>query len=91
MTTDNDDACIVDLKIKDAKGNLCHLTKNKVTFKVTGNAKFSGLDNGDMVNHYNYKGDNVKKMTGRFDLMVQANSKAGYISIKAVSDGLVMK
>lgn len=78
----------VAVEILDAQGRVVPLAENEVTFKVEGEGRLIGVDNGDPQSHDGYKVNQRKAFHGLCLAVVQSTAKAGSIRIAAASPGL---
>ncbi len=88
ITTDNDDASVIQVHVVDENGNTCPLANNLVEFSIQGPGIILGVDNGDMADHYDWKGKSVKGMNGKAIVVVQSDGNSGEIKLMASSNGL---
>jgi beta-galactosidase len=82
------DLCFITVKILDKDGNMVPDADNRVTFSLNGGAFIAGVDNGDPVSHDSFKASNCKAFHGLALAIVQAEEKAGTVSVKATAVGL---
>jgi beta-galactosidase len=78
----------IEVRITDNKGIICPLEKSLVQFEVTGDGFIAGVDNGDMADHFNLKGNALKVKDGKCLLVVQSKKQKGEIKIKATGINL---
>lgn len=88
LSADNDDAVVIVAKVLDKNGNLCPLATNFIRFESSGPCKWLGVDNGDMADHYQWKGKEVKVQNGVATCIIQSDGNKGSIKIKGLSDNL---
>jgi len=78
----------VKVSILDAEGNVVPFADNLVKFQVIGEGKLRATDNGNPISMESFQAAERKAFHGLCLAVVQASSKAGKITLKAVSDGL---
>jgi len=85
---DGRDLSFVTVKILDEKGTLVPDADNMVHFKLSGEGKIAGVDNGSETDLGPFKADYRKAFNGLALIVVQSEGKAGTIHVEASSDGL---
>jgi beta-galactosidase len=85
---DNDDVSIIRIRVTDKSGNLCPFAKNVIRFRVTGAGELAGVDNGDVSQHFNYKGNILPVLNGQCMAIIRSNGRSGEIIVDALSEGL---
>lgn len=88
IAADGRDLSFVTVKVLDDKGTLVPDTANLVHFKISGNGKIAGVDNGSEIDHDPFKADYRKAFNGLCLVVVQSSERAGEIQLTAASDGL---
>jgi beta-galactosidase len=88
IAADRKDVVHVTVKILDAHGRAVPVADNEVTFKIQGEGKIIGLDNGDPLSHENFKGNRMKVFNGLCLAIIQSMDKQGQIQLTATSPGL---
>lgn len=88
ITADNDDVVHIVVHLEDKDGNRHALANEQVSLSISGPGKIIGVDNGNLAEHYDWKGDKVNPMDGRCLVYVQANGKSGNITVTASARGL---
>jgi beta-galactosidase len=61
---------------------------NFVRFKISGEGKIAGVDNGSETDLESFKADHRKTFNGLALVVVQSTGKAGTLKLEAASDGL---
>jgi beta-galactosidase len=82
------DLSFVTVKIVDKNGVMVPRADNLVKFKVEGEGKIAGVDNGNPISHEFFKASERKAFNGLCLAVVQANEKPGKIVLTATSDDL---
>ncbi|HEY4380702.1 MAG TPA: glycoside hydrolase family 2 TIM barrel-domain containing protein [Acidobacteriaceae bacterium] len=88
MNADRRDVTHLVVEVVDAQGRVVPLAENEVTFKVEGEGRLIGVDNGDPQSHDSYKVNQRKAFHGLCLAVVQATAKVGSVKIAATSPGL---
>lgn len=76
------DVAVVDIKLVDKNGNLIVDNDQEVEFKIVGEAKNIGIDNGWEMNVQSHKSNKVVTHKGRAVLIVQSTNKMGTIIVE---------
>ena len=88
ITADRRDIAHVTCKILDAQGRCVPVADNEITFKIQGQGKILGLDNGNPVSHEDYQTNRRKAFNGLCLAIIQSTDKTGLIQLAAASPGL---
>ena len=88
LKADNADLAVVTVEVVDAQGRSVPIAGNKITFKLTGPAKLSGVGNGDPSSHEPDKADRRSLFNGLAQAIVQTTTQPGEIRLEANSSGL---
>jgi len=88
IAADGRDLSFVTVKVLDEKGVLVPDAENLVRFKISGEGKIAGVDNGSEIDHEPFKADYRKAFNGLALVVIQSTEKKGAIQLEASSDGL---
>ncbi len=88
IDADGADAVHVQVEIVDAGGHVAPHADDRVHFTVTGPGRLIGVDNGDPIDHDNYKLDHRKAFSGMCLAIVQSTGQPGTIRLAAAAEGL---
>jgi beta-galactosidase len=88
ITADGRDLSFVTVKLVDDKGTLVPNADNLVHFKISGEGKIVGVDNGSETDLDPFKADYRKAFNGLALVVIQSTDKVGKIRLEATSDGL---
>ncbi len=88
ITADGSDLSCITVKVLDENGTVVPNADNLVHFKITGEGKIAGVDNGLQTSEEPFKASFRKAFNGLCLVMVQSYEKAGTITLEATSDGL---
>ena len=88
ISADGRDLSFITVKVLDDKGTLVPDAGNLVHFKISGEGKIAGVDNGSETDLDPFKADYRKAFNGLALVVVQSTGKAGTMKLEAASDGL---
>ena len=88
MTADREDVVLVRCAVIDAANRVVPTADNEITFTVDGSAKVAGVGNGNPSDHDPDKATRRHAFNGRCLAVLQAQDKAGIVTITALSPGL---
>lgn len=88
ITADGVDLTYITVDVTDEDGNIVPDAENNVTFKVEGEGKLVGVDNGKQDDHQSFQDDNRDAFSGKVLAIVQSTKTAGEITVTASADGL---
>ncbi len=89
IAADGYDLSHIVVQLVDESGVAVRTTEKEVTFKVEGDARLLGVDNGWNMSTQDYDSDKVETRLGRCLAIVQSNKdKSGNINITVSADGL---
>ncbi len=79
------DVAHVTIQLKDKNGVPIKNLDKEITFKIEGNCKLLGVDNGSNMNVQDYQNNIIKTFKGKALLILQSNLKSSNVKIKAIS------
>lgn len=88
LDADRRDVAHLAVQIQDAQGRLAPLADNAVEFRIEGQGKLIGVDNGDPRSLESYKASRRKAFNGLCLAIVQSTATPGDIQITASSPAL---
>ena len=88
LKANNEDISIVEVQLLDKNGNRALFADNRVNFKISGEGKIIGVDNGDLSSIENYKSPKRKAFHGRCIVIIQSAGTGGSIKLTATSQGI---
>lgn len=88
ISADGRDLSFITVKVLDDKGTLVPDAGNLVHFKISGEGKIAGVDNGSETDLEPFKADYRKAFNGLALVVVQSTGKTGTVKLEAASDGL---
>jgi len=88
INADAKDIAHIEIQILDKDGNLYPLSRHLIQLQVDGPGKLIGVDNGDVADHFNFKGTEVETREGRCLAVVQSQLAKGKVKLTASSKTL---
>lgn len=89
VNANGEDVAMFAVEVRDAHDRIVPITKNEVSFTVSGSGKLIGVGNGDPTDHESDKGTSRKAFSGLCMAIIQATKTKGSITVRAMSPGLV--
>jgi len=88
IAADGRDLAFVTVKVLDENGTLVPRANNLVNFKIRGEGRIIGVDNGLQTSHELFQANYRKAFNGLCLAVIQSGEKTGQIELKASSEGL---
>lgn len=92
IEADGRDLCFVTVDVMDADGNFVPTAMDQLNFRITGNGRIVGVDNGDSSSWERYKDYNGiwkrKAFNGKALVIVQSSKEEGSFTLTAGGAGL---
>ena len=88
IKADGQDLSFITVKVLDENGTLVPNSDNLIRFKISGEGKIAGVDNGSQTSMESFKADFRKAFNGLCLAVIQSTENAGEIILTATSDGL---
>ena len=88
LSANNRDVAHVRVEVIDSKGNIVPTASNLIQYKIEGNGKLIGLDNGNPADLEPYISGKRKVFNGLGLAIVQFGKTSGKVSLTASSEGL---
>lgn len=85
---DGKDLSYVTVKVTDQEGNLIPDADHLISYKLSGEARLAGLDNGQPTSHESFKGSAHKVFNGLALAIIQSGNKASVVKLTATAPGL---
>ena len=82
------DLSFVTVQVLDRAGVAVPTADHLIRFRLAGDARIAGVDNGDQISHAPFNGDRVKLFNGKALVIVRAGERAGTATLTAEADGL---
>lgn len=89
ILADGQDLSYVTVLIEDRAGNTVPYAENMVRFIVEGEGSIAAVGNGDAATVEPFKANYRRAFSGKAIAIIQSTTKAGRISLQAISDRLV--
>ncbi len=86
LSTDGYDVAHVTIQLEDINGNPIHNNDREVVFYIEGDTRVLGVDNGGREVIEKYQTNHVRTLKGKALLILQSNTRASTIKIKATCD-----
>ena len=88
IRADGEDLSFVTVSVLDRAGVPVPTADHLVRFRVSGDARIVGVDNGDQISHAPFKADRVKLFNGKAVVILRAGEKPGTATLGAEAAGL---
>ena len=88
VKADGEDIVFITAVVVDKEGNICPDADNQLNVKVSGNARFRGICNGDATSLEVFTKPTMRLFHGRLVIGVQTTDKPGPISVNVSGKGL---
>jgi beta-galactosidase len=88
IKADGEDLSFIKVTVIDRDGNKVPYADNLINFKIDGNARIVGVDNGCQTNHQSFKADYCNAFHGNCLVVVQSLKAKGKVKITGFSQGL---
>ena len=88
LHADGNDLSFVTVTVLDRAGVTVPTANHLIRFRVSGDARIVGVDNGDQISHASFKADRVQLFSGKALVILRAGEHAGTASLTAEGDGL---
>ena len=85
---DGSDLSFVTVTVEDAAGVPVPTAEPLVRFRLAGNARLAGVDNGDQISHAPFHSDRVLLFNGKALVILRAGERPGSVTLTAEADGL---
>jgi beta-galactosidase len=88
IDADGRDLSFITVRVLDEAGTMVPYADNLIHFKLSGEGKIAGVDNGLQTSLEPFQANERKAFNGMCLVVVQSNEKPGQIELEAESDGL---
>src|SRR5437660_154305 len=88
IRADGDDLAFVTVTVRDRAGIAVPTAEPLVRFRVSGDARIVGVDNGDQISHTSFQAHQVRLFNGKALVIVRAGTRPGTTTLTAEADGL---
>jgi len=88
VRADGSDLSFVTVTVLDRAGVAVPTADHLIRFRLAGDARIEGVDNGDQISHAPFKADHVRLFNGKALVIVRAGERAGTVTLTAEADGL---
>lgn len=88
LHADGRDLAHLSVEVTDSAGVMAPNADNLVEFDVEGEGCIVGVDNGDPLSHYDFRGSSIPAFRGKCMMVVRSTTRPGILTIRARSQGL---
>jgi beta-galactosidase len=88
LHADADDLSFVTVTVLDRAGVPVPTADHLIRFRLAGDARIAGVDNGDQISHAPFQADHVRLFNGKALVIVRAGARLGTVTLTAEADGL---
>ncbi len=88
LQADADDLSFVTVTVVDRAGVAVPTADQLIRFRLAGDARIAGVDNGDQISHAPFRADHVRLFNGKALVIVRAGARLGTVTLTAEADGL---
>jgi len=78
----------VTVTVRDRQGRAVPTAEPLIRFRVTGDARIVGVDNGDQISHTSFQAKQVRLFNGKALVIVRAGRTPGTATLTAEGKGL---
>jgi len=84
---DGNDLSFVTVTVEDSAGVPVPTAEPLVRFRVAGDARIVGVDNGDQISHEPFQADHVRLFEGKALVIIRGGRTPGTVTLTATADG----
>ena len=88
IRADGDDLSFVTVTVQDSAGVEVPTAEPLVRFRVSGDARIVGVDNGDQISHTSFQANHVRLFNGKALVIIRAGQRSGAVTLTAAAEGL---
>ena len=88
IRADGEDLSFITVTVRDRAGVAVPTAEPVVRFRIAGNARIVGVDNGDQISHTSFQAHEVRLFNGEALVIVRAGPRLGEATLTAESAGL---
>jgi beta-galactosidase len=88
IRADGDDLSFVTVTVHDRAGLAVPTAEPLIRFRVTGDARIVGVDNGDEISHTSFQARQVRLFNGEALVILRAGTRPGTATLSAEGEGL---
>lgn len=88
ISANGQDVVHIEINLQDQMGNFVPDGSNRMVFKVEGDAKIIGVDNGDPLNTDTFNSNTLKAFNGKCLVIIQSSKAKGEFTFSVASEGL---
>jgi beta-galactosidase len=87
LHADGKDLSFVTVRVLDRAGVAVPTAEHGIRFRIVGDARIEGVDNGDQFSHEPFKADHVRLFNGQALVIIRAGRRPGTVTLTAAADG----
>ena len=88
LHADGNDLSFVTVTVLDRAGVAVPTADQVIRFRLAGDARIIGVDNGDQISHAPFQADRMRLFNGKALVIVRAGERPGTVTLTAESEGL---
>ena len=88
LHADGNDLSFVTVTVLDRAGVAVPTADQVIRFRLRGDARIIGVDNGDQISHAPFQADRVRLFNGKALVIVRASERPGTVTLTAEGEGL---
>ena len=88
LRADGNDLSFVTVTVLDRAGVAVPTADQVIRFRLGGDARIIGVDNGDQISHAPFQADHVRLFNGKALVIVRAGERPGTVTLTAEGEGL---
>jgi len=88
IRANGEDLSFVTVTVQDRAGIAVPTAEPLIRFRLSGDARIVGVDNGDQTSHTSFKANQVRLFNGKALVIIRAGPRPGTVTLIAEGDGL---
>ena len=88
IRANGEDLSFVTVTVQDRAGIAVPTAEPVIRFRLSGDARIVGVDNGDQTSHTSFKANQVRLFNGKALVIIRAGTRPGTVTLIAEGDGL---
>jgi beta-galactosidase len=88
IRSDGKDLSFVTVTVADSAGTPVPTAEPEIRFRITGDGRIAGVDNGDQISHTPFQADQIKLFNGMALVIVRSGQTPGMVTLTASAGGL---
>jgi beta-galactosidase len=87
IRADGDDLSFVTVTVQDGAGVAVPAAEPLIRFRLSGDARIAGVDNGDQISHTSFQANQVRLFNGKALVIIRAGTRPGTVTLTADAEG----